>query len=89
MRLRWRQHKRETGLRSVLAIPRGSDLHDGEKVYAKVYSSGRQGDLWYWVAGWGSGVPHNNTCETPTSLDEAKRQALEYVKNHLSEGETR
>ena len=86
-RLRWKLDPRETGLRSVGAGPRGSTLHDGEKRYATV--SPIRGGGWYWVAGWSSGVPHMNTSHSPVdTADEAKAQAMAYVKEHLAAIET-
>lgn len=87
MLLRWKLHPRETGLRAVCAGPRGSDYHDGKKIYAKVQALGGGGRLtvgWFWVAGWDSGIPHKNTSRTPVATaDEAKAQAMAYVKEHL------
>ena len=82
-RLRWKLNPRETGLRAVCAGLRGSTLHDGEKQYATV-SHLRNGG-WFWVAGWGSGVPRMNTWKTPLpTAQEAKDAAMAYVKAHLS-----
>lgn len=82
-RLRWKLEPRETGLRAVCAGPRGSWLHDGKQRYAHVMHSRVCG--WFWVAGWGSGVPHMNTCNTPSSsAEKAKAEAMAYVKQHLA-----
>lgn len=84
MRLRWKLNPRPTGLMAIAASPRGSILHDGEKKYASVSPSDRSGSSWYWVAGWDSTVPHRNTCDEPVqSVDEAKSQAMAYVRSHL------
>lgn len=85
-RLRWKKEPRETGLRAVGAGPRGSELHDGSTRYA--VASAKRTDRrvmgWYWVAGWESKVPHKNTCESPCATEEeAKAQALAYVREHL------
>ena len=83
-RLRWKLEPRETGLRAVAAGPRSSWLTDGQTRYACVSALGRSAARWYWVAGWGSGVPHRNTAsEAPLSLDEAKAAAMAYVREHL------
>lgn len=88
-KLRWKKQPRETGLRAVGASPRGYDYHDGQTVYAVVSPKGGgytplRG--WYWVAGWGSGVPHQNTCDEPCAdVEEAKRQAEAYVRSHTEE----
>lgn len=88
MRLRWKREKAETGLMAVCAPPRGYEYHDGEKLYAVVsplMNSGRSVVGWYWVAGWGSDVPHKNTCGTPCATqEEAKAQAVRYVKHHIA-----
>ena len=91
MRLRWKRHPRATGLRAVMAEERGYDYHDGETVYVKVYAYARRSSkygLWYWVAGWGSGLPHHNSSETPSTLEDAKKQAVEYVRRHLDAATT-
>lgn len=84
MRLRWKLDPRATGLARVVAGPRGSSLRDESgKRYAAV-SGLRFRDGWFWVAGWDSDVPYMNTCEAPCStVEEAKAQALAYVKSHL------
>ncbi len=87
-RLRWKKEPRETGLRSVGAGPRGSELHDGETVYATVSALGGNwmGPLrgWYFVAGWGSSVPHYNSHKTPSPDEKsAKEAARKYVQEHL------
>lgn len=82
-RLRWKKNPPETGLRAVVAGPRGSKLHDGETKFASVDYSRYHG--WYWVAGWGSGVPRYNSAGTPCESEaEAKRQAEEYVRACLA-----
>ncbi len=88
MRLRWKLNPRETGLARVGAGPRGSTLRDGSgKRYATVSALGSGHDGWFWVAGWGSGVPHKNTCDAPcATVEEAKAQAMAYVKSHLGGG---
>lgn len=84
-RLRWKMEPRKTGLRAVAAGPRSSWLTDGQTRYACVSSLGRSAARWYWVAGWGSQVPHRNTASegVPLSLDEAKAAAMAYVREHL------
>ena len=88
-RLRWKLEPKETGLRSIGAGPRSSRLHDGSTTYAMV-SAARVGlrhewNGWYWVAGWNSGIPHKNTCgKLCATADEAKAQAMDYVKQHLA-----
>jgi hypothetical protein len=88
-RLRWKRGSKEKGLAKVCAAPEGFEFHDGEKKYASVSPHGggwRPLIGWYWVAGWGSGIPHMNSCDTPvSSIEEAKKQAEAYVKKHLSE----
>lgn len=85
MRLRWKLDPKMTGLARVIAGPRGSTLRDENgKRYAVVESLGRSHDGWYWVAGWESEVPYKNTCDAPCStVEEAKAQALDFVKSHL------
>ena len=88
MRLRWKLDPKATGLARVIAGPRGSTLRDESGTrYAVVSAAGRTSEGWYWVAGWGSGVPHMNTCDAPcATVEEAKAQALAYVKSHLGGG---
>lgn len=84
MRLRWKLNPRETGLRCVIAGPRGSTLRDESGQRYAVVECLRSREGWFWVAGWGSGVPHENTCESPcATAEEAKAQALAYVKAHI------
>lgn len=83
IRLRWKLKPAVTGLMAIGAGPRGSILHDGEKTYAQV-SSNRSGTEWYWVSGWDSDVPYCNTHDrSVASVEEAKAQALAYVKSHV------
>lgn len=86
MRLRWKLDAPETGLRRIVARPRTSWLHDGEKRYACVSEvrQTHQTTWWYWVAGWDSDVPHMNTCSHPVATaDEAKQAAMAYVRQHI------
>lgn len=88
--LRWKKNPVETGLRAVAvdSSRRGSKLHDGEHEYASVYGLGyhwtsRRSNGWYWVAS--GGVPYMNTCNSPVSTEEeAKADAMAYVKQHLA-----
>lgn len=86
VRLRWKREEPARGLASVGAGPRSSWLHDGEKRYACVSALGRGINApWYWVSGWDSGVPRENTYDRPVATEaEAKRQALDHVKEYLS-----
>lgn len=81
--MRWRKEPRETGLRSVLAGERSSYLRDENGVrYACV--SHIRGGGWYFVAGWDSSIPHENTCQQPVETEaQAKAAAIAYVKKHL------
>lgn len=88
MKLTWKKDAQETGLRSIGAKPRGSKLHDGVKTYATVnaFGGGWQGEVkgWYYVAGWDSGIPYVNTCQTPNPTEsEAKIAAKAYVLAQL------
>ena len=94
IRLRWKKNPAETGLRAMGAGPRGSKLHDGIREYASVNPLGgnwaRKLQGWYWVAGWGSGIPHRNTCGEPEKdEDTAKAQAMKYVKAALEKRDAR
>lgn len=85
-RLRWKLDPAETGLRRIVAGPRGSTLRDESGTrYATVATVGRRhGAPWYWVAGWESGVPYMNTCRDPVAtVDEAKAEALAHVRAAL------
>jgi len=84
MRLRWKKEEPLTGLARIGAPPRGSKLHDGKVTYASISCLGRRHDnKWYFVAGWGSCVPHKNTCAEPVETEqEAKKAAFDYVKQH-------
>ena len=89
MALRWRKNKRETGLAGVGAGPRGHTLNDGDIYYASV-NAHREGlsynyNGWYWVAS-GNNIPHKNTCNSLCETEEqAKKEAMEYVKKHKDE----
>ena len=88
MNIRWKREKQVTGLASICAGPRGWMYHDGESTYATVSALRNYRRIvvgWYWVAGWDSDVPLRNTCSTPCATPEdAKTQAEEYVKHHVS-----
>lgn len=83
MTLRWKKDKRPTGLAGVACTrDLGSTLNDGDVKYASV---GQLADRrWYYVCGWGSGIPYINTCNDP-SPDEAtaKAEAMAYVRENL------
>lgn len=87
-KLRWKRQAAETGLRAVGARPRGYDYHNGTDEFATIYPNGggwqRPQNGWYWVA-FGDGIPHKNTCNDPPyeSVEQAKKEASEYVKAHL------
>lgn len=89
MRLRWKKHPKETGLRAIGARPRGSDYTDGTTKYATVYAhsfrqTGKSG--WWWVSTFAG---HRNTCnEPPVDEATAKQQAQEYVKAQLAKQES-
>ena len=89
VRLRWKKHPAETGLRAVGAGPRGSKLHDGVNEYASVNPLGggwaRKLSGWYWVCTRDVGGEHVNTCNDPApDEDTAKAQAMAYVKAALA-----
>lgn len=86
MTLRWKKDEAQKGLARIAAGPRGSTLQDGDVRFATVSAlrgHRMQARGWFWVAGWGSGIPHKNTCDEPAS-DEAtaKAQAMAYVNQH-------
>ena len=76
MRLRWKKNPRETGLRRILSVPRGSRLTVcplGSRVTSQRW-------LWFWVAF------DKNTCKEPCEEEaEAKAQAMAFVKKKLAE----
>jgi hypothetical protein len=83
MVMRWKMEERETGLRSIGALPRSHWLRDGGKRFACVSPIDSAGSAWYWVAGWRSGVPYENTCSRPVpTVEAAKAEAMAYVKEH-------
>ena len=87
--LRWRKHKRPTGLAAVGAGPQGSTLHDGTTEYADVYplGGGWRGPLkgWYWACGALECGEHRNTCNEPAPDEQtAKAQAMRFVKAALA-----
>jgi len=88
IKLRWKLEPKTRGLASIGAPPRPSRLHDGEKTYAIVYGFGGafsdKQSGWYWVSGWDSDVPYENTSSTPNSTEEeAKKQAKDFVEQYL------
>ncbi len=86
-RIRWKRNPPEIGLRRIVAGPQGSTLHDGVVRYATTDAIKNGEGGWYWVAGWGSGIPHKNTSDEPVKTeDEAKRDALAYVRQALQSG---
>lgn len=84
MKLRWKKHKRPTGLARIGFGEVGSDLWDGVKTYATVYKLKNHRDAtgWYFA---GMGV---NTCNEP-SPDEAsaKTAAMAHVRAALAKAE--
>lgn len=89
-RLRWRRDPGETGLRAVGAGPRGFKLFDANGMQFASVNYTRSGGGWYYVVGWAARdlglVPHVNTADTPVSSpDEAKAQALAFVRARLAE----
>ena len=84
-RLRWKLEPR-----SELAPlgARSSKYCDGKVTYAVVcWSAAYFG--WFWVAGWKSTVPYKNTSETACkTVEEAKKQAEEYVRAALNKIKT-
>jgi len=86
MALRWKRDKPPTGLQRIVSGPVGYTLWDGKQRYATARATVRgPGAGWYWVAGWGSGIPHLNTCNQPlVDADAAKAAAMSYVRKCLS-----
>lgn len=88
LKLRWRKDPAETGLRAVGNVTRSSTLRlDGAIKCASVDASLHRYSVvgWYWVAGWGCGIPTVNTCREPVATEqEAKDAALAYVTLHLN-----
>jgi len=81
IRLRWKLNPEQKGLSRIGSLPRGSKLTDGAKTYATI-SALREGG-WFWIAGWDSDVPYQNTCNEPSSTaQDAKKAAMTYVKLH-------
>lgn len=84
MSLRWRKNKRLTGLAGVAATGAlGSTLNDGDVKFASINEL-RNGQGWYYVVGWNSGLPYINTCNDPVP-DEAtaKSEAMAYVRENM------
>jgi hypothetical protein len=89
MRLRWKKRPRETGLRAMVAGPRGSDYTDGTKTYATVYAHSfrhTRKSGWYWTCALGE--CRNTWNEPPVDEATAKQQAQEYVKAQLAKQES-
>jgi hypothetical protein len=88
MGLRWKKHKKLTGLQAISAGPRSSDYHDGTRIFAIVYplrDNRRRAVVgWYFVVPSGNGMAYCNTCDKPVA-DEAtaKRDAEAHVKAAL------
>lgn len=86
MRLRWKRKPAITGLARIGSGTQGSTLHDGQNEFANTNYQ-RATDSWFWVARNDEfGVPLVNTYRSPNkSEQEAKDQAMSYVKQKLSE----
>ena len=84
--LRWKKDPRETGLAAIGAGPRSSRLQYGQ-IEASVNALGggwRPLRGWYWVVK--SPGCFRNTCDTPYKTEEeAKAQAMQYVKQIIKE----
>lgn len=93
-RIRWKRQPRQTGLAGIGSAPPGWDLHDGETTYAWVSPLGgnwqRELAGWYWVVPEIGGMTaYQNTSGSPcSSPEEAKKQAMEYVKTCLAQGDS-
>jgi hypothetical protein len=86
MALRWKKNPMPTGLARVGCGPQGSALRDGDRHYASAYPLRRHHQTvgWYWVAGYGSSIPHKNTCNEPVPDETtAKAEAMVYVRECL------
>jgi hypothetical protein len=86
MALRWKKNPKPIGLMSIGAGPRGSKLRDGEVEYASIAPCWENHKVvgWFWVALSSGGIPYKNTCDEPVATeDDAKRDAMAYVKKHL------
>lgn len=89
MALRWKKKPKETGLRAVGAAPRGSQLHDGGKVYAWTapFGGGSRGPQtgWFWVSPTAATGEFMNTSNAPVpDEDVAKAAAMAWVTEQLA-----
>lgn len=85
--LRWKKDPRETGLAAIGAGPRSSRLKCNE-IDASVNALGGTWREpirgWYWVVT--APGRYKNTCNTPCETEEeAKAQAIQYVKKIIKE----
>jgi len=90
MKLRWKKNPKPTGLARIGAGPRGSVLSDGDKKYASIEALTKQWGVdalgWFWTVPTAVFGEYVNTYKTPCDTEEeAKRQAMEYVKEKLKE----
>lgn len=86
-RLRWKRNPKPTGLARVAAPPQGHTLLDAEgKAFAYVSPLG--GGMtslrgWYYTCPGNVSGEWINTCRTPAATaEEAKAQAIAFVKKH-------
>ena len=87
MKLRWKKEPRETGLRAIGAGPQGYIYHNGEEEFIHLKPIGgnyaRPLVGWYWYS-FNKSIPYKNTNENPCkTLEEAKKEASEYVQKNL------
>jgi len=89
-RMTWKRKPRARGLASVVQGVRGSELSDGDTIYANTrYSDGRLDDGptgWWWAAPQNdaAGIPHENTCRTVVKTEaEAKAAARAYIMSQF------
>lgn len=91
--LRWKKNARPTGLARVGAGPSGSTLRkDGSIEVARVMALRHNYATtgWFWVAASNSGIPYYNSCDKPVKTEEeAKLQAVAYVKKHIAADQTK
>jgi hypothetical protein len=89
-RLRWRRVPRHTGLMAIGQGERGYELRSGERHIGSAcpkfrpFTKDRIGYFWA-VGNWEEwDMPNYNTSGTPVeTIDEAKDQLMEYVKEHV------
>ncbi len=87
-KIRWKKNPPPTGLAAVCSGPVSHKLHDGEQEFATVRAMRSRhtvtGWMWSCPTNKDLGIPWHNTADSPKpTIEEAKAEAVAFIKSHL------